>query len=100
MRRFHRPDPLFKPIDEGQIIGGAAKQSLAKMQMSLDESGQYRATAGLDDGGVSVFDRTDTLNATVSDQQIAAHDGILFVHRDNAATLNQYGAVHYNSSTT
>ena len=76
VRRLHGPDALLQPIDEGEIVSGAAKDCLAEMDVRL-----YKAR---DDGAVSGIDRSvgclscaaNIRDASVSNENVAAHDGV------------------------
>ena len=58
VRRFERPDAALQPIEQREIVGAAAKQRLAQMDVRLHESRQEIALRGVDDdriaGGVAV----------------------------------------------
>jgi hypothetical protein len=46
--RLHGPYTLPQPVNEGEVIGGAAKNCLAEMNVSLYEAGDNRAIRGVD----------------------------------------------------
>src|SRR2546429_566701 len=58
VRRFHRPYTFFQPIDEREIIGGATKQRLTKMDVRLYKSWQHGAPMRFDHFGYSVVNLT------------------------------------------
>ncbi len=49
MRRFERPNPLFQPIQERQVIRHSAEERLAKMHVRLHEPRNHRAPVRVDD---------------------------------------------------
>ena len=64
MRRFHGPDALLQPVDECEIVSGAAKDRLAKMDVRLNKAGDHRAATGVDNcvGGLPIAaNRRDAL---------------------------------------
>ena len=48
VRRLHGPDTLLQPIEQREIVGGATKDCLAEVNVSLDETRYDRTTGGID----------------------------------------------------
>ena len=49
VRRFHRPDAALQPVEQRHVVGVAAEQRLAEMDVRLDEAGQQVGAARVDD---------------------------------------------------
>ncbi len=49
MRGFHFPDALGKPVEKFEVVGLITEKSLAKMNVSLDESRKDVEAIGVDD---------------------------------------------------
>jgi hypothetical protein len=89
VRGFHGPYASFQPIDQCKIVGSAAKQRLAEMNVCLYEAGNYGAVSGVDDRVGSVTCATDFRDPSVSDEDVALHHGVASVHRDERAVFDE-----------
>jgi len=47
--RFHGPDAFLQPVEQRKIVSGAAKNCLAKVNVSLDETWYDGAASGVND---------------------------------------------------
>jgi hypothetical protein len=47
MSGFHRPDAFLEPVEQRQVVGGAAKYGLAKVNVGLNKTRKNRATGGV-----------------------------------------------------
>jgi hypothetical protein len=89
MGGFHGPNTLLEPIDEREIVGGAAKDRLAEVNVSLNETGNHCAI-GRVYYSVGCLARSANLGyAFVTNEKIAAHDGVRRVHRDERAVSDE-----------
>jgi hypothetical protein len=89
VRGLHRPDACFQPIEERQIVGVAAKQRLAQMNVRLNEPGQQVTAAAVDRAIDVVFaKRTDGDDAAVAHEDIAFDHLKGIVHRDDRRSRN------------
>ena len=60
------------------------------MNVGLHKTGQDRTVAGVDYLISGIADvRCYLSDAAVTNQHVAAHDGILFIHRHNCAVLDE-----------
>src|SRR5882672_6306649 len=59
------------------------------MNVGLNEAGKNRATLGVDYdvGRLACF--ADARNAAIMNEQIARHDGVLVIHRQESAAFNE-----------
>ena len=51
VRRFHRPDPAPQPLEQRHVVGVAAEERLAEVDVRLDEAGKEVGAAGVDRRG-------------------------------------------------
>src|SRR6266536_1494998 len=70
------------------------KKRLAKMYVSLNETGQNGATFGVDYYVCSSIALADIGNAAILNQQIATQDRVSSIHRDECAAFDQNRFVH------
>ena len=89
VRGFHGPDALLQPVDQREIVSGAAKERLAKMNVSLNKAGDNGAAGGVDNRVGCLAGATNARDASVANEQIAAHDGVRGVHRDERAVFDE-----------
>src|SRR5689334_16504210 len=88
MRRFHRPHAFLQPVDQRQVISRPAKQSLTKMNVSLDETRNDGTTTRIDNH-VGVLVRVAKRNdAAMRDQQVTTNDSVRRIHSDQRAVFN------------
>lgn len=89
MRCFHGPDALLQPVDEGEVVGSAAKECLAKMNVRLHKPRDHSAVGRINHGIGILSGVSDARDAAVNNEQIATNDGILQVHRHDCAILDE-----------
>ena len=90
VRGFHRPHAGAQPVHQRQIVGVAAEQRLAEVDVRLDEPRQHVAAARVDDAVVRLGDvRSDRGDAAVPDRHVAVDDVEPVVHREDEAAANQ-----------
>jgi hypothetical protein len=89
MGRFHGPNTLFEPIEQQQIVSRAAKESLAKVHVSLHKAGKNCATRSIDNEVSRRASFTEALDAALIDQQITAYDRVVSVHRQKYSAFNE-----------
>ena len=89
MRRLHGPYALFQPIDQREIIGSTAKECLAEMNVCLYEAGNYGAVSGVDNRVGSLTCATNFRDTSVGNEDVALHDGVASVHRDEGAVFDE-----------
>src|SRR6185369_899126 len=87
--RLHGPNALLQPVDKCEIICRAAKECLAKVNVSLDETRNYRAVASVDYNVGCLARTADFSYAFVTNEKIAAHDGVRMIHRNERAVLDE-----------
>ena len=91
---LHRPDTLLQPVNQCQVIRRAAKQCLAEMHVSLHEARQNGAAARIYHNIGSINRCPNACNALPANQQVARHDGIIFIHREQRAVFNENRFFH------
>jgi hypothetical protein len=90
VRRFHRPDARLQPLEQRHVVGEAAEQRLAEMNVRLHEPGQHVAAACLDDGVVAVFvDAADGGDTAIADRDAAVDDGEPVVHGEDRGVAEE-----------
>ena len=89
MRSLHGPHTLLQPVDQREIVSGATKKRLAEMNVSLNETRNDRAISGIDDGIGCVTSATEFGDASVDYENVATHDGIARIHRNDCAVFDE-----------
>ena len=87
MCSLHGPYTLPQPIDQREIVSSAAKECLAKMNVSLNKARNDGAISGIDYGIGSVTCTTKLGDASIGYENVAPHDGIARVHRHHCAVF-------------
>jgi hypothetical protein len=97
MRRLHRPDAFTEPVNQGKIIRRAAKQRLAKMNVSLHETWQKEETARVNNFiGVLINRgrRPERCYAPALNQNVSFEDMILIIERNDGGAFDEQRFFH------
>ena len=90
VRRFHRPDALLQPVEQREIVGVAAKERLAEMNVRLDEARQQVVAGRVDDAvRARVADVADRGDPAVAHQHVALDHVERVVHRQNCGVADE-----------
>ena len=89
MSSLHWPNAFLEPVEQRQIVGGAAEYGLAKVNVRLNETRKDNATSRINDSVSSLARLSDCDYPAVTDKQIARHDGILLIHRQQRSAFNE-----------
>ena len=75
VRRFHRPHAAPQPFEQRHVVGVAAEERLAQVDVGLDEAGEQVRAAGVDHGVVRLGRfRADRRDPSVTDRHRSLHD--------------------------
>ena len=86
------PHPAPQPLHQRQIVGEAAEQRLAQVNVRLDQAGEDVAAAGVDDTVVRLVDvRRDARDAAAPNRDVAVDDLVPIVQRDDSAFADEEG---------
>ena len=97
VRRLHRPDARAQPVEQRQVVGIAAEQRLAQMDVRLHEAGQQVVAAGVDDVGRERQARSTAPTETMRPSSIehVAFDHVEgVVHREDGGVANEQRSGH------
>ena len=104
-RRLVRPDALAQPLEQRQVVGGAAAERLAQVRVRLHQARQHEAARRVDAlcARITVLCARITVlcaritrlmrlhnfhDAAVLDDDVAAHDPPRGIHRDDGAAFD------------
>ncbi len=92
VRRFHRPDPAPQPLEQRHVVGIAAEERLAQVDVRLDEAGKEVGAAGVDDVVARRLRfRADRHDASAVDGDRALDDVEAVVHREDGRVADEGG---------
>jgi len=94
MGGLHWPDPLFKPVNQGEIIGVPPEKSLAQMNMGLDKPRQKDPASAVYHFAGDLLGGAQPSNAASLDQQVTLENRILRVKCYDCGTLYEQSSVH------
>ncbi len=96
MRGLHRPHAPLEPVEQREVVGRAAEERLAEVDVRLHEAGQHGAAARVDDEvGLEVGEvAADGLDARPAHEHVAAQDAPGGVHRHDGAAPYEDSLLH------
>ncbi len=96
VRGLHRPDARLQPVEQRQVVGVAAEQRLAEVDVRLDEAGQQVVAASVDGAVVSGGAST----SPIDDDAAVANHHVAFDHVEGVVHGEDGGVADEQRSAT
>jgi hypothetical protein len=89
VRGLHGPHAPLEPVNQFEVVGRAAEERLAEMDVRLDEAGQHGAAASVERHVRREARLAHGRDAPVAHQHVALEDPVLGVDGDDDSAFDE-----------